>query len=151
MSIQEELLRDAAMAGGSSGSGEPMDGQQLQMKILEQLQKVTARLNQVKDRMATTKYHSTLESKLSKDSLLESIKGSKVCKKPNGIETSSSSDDSATPSMALLKSRKLQKKVDKHVRELEQSSHVSDEETHKLKSQRGGGVEVLKTKGTLAT
>ena len=54
--------------------------------------------------MATTTHHSTPESKLSKDSFLESIKGSKVCKKSSGIETSLSSDDSDTPSMALLRS-----------------------------------------------
>ena len=44
------------------------DGQQLQMKILEQLQRVTERLNQVEVKVAAATQQSTPDSKSSKGS-----------------------------------------------------------------------------------
>ena len=63
-----ELLQDAAVASNPSGAqtGESSaDGQQLQLKILEQLQRVTERLDQVEDKMAPAIQNSTPDSKLS--------------------------------------------------------------------------------------
>ena len=51
-----------------------------------------------------------------------------------------SSDDSDEPSLELLKSRHLQRKVDKRLRDLSQSSHSAGK--LKYKSQRGGDIDV---------
>ena len=52
----------------------------------------------------------------------------------------SSSDESDCPSLEVLKSQLLQKKVDKRLRELNQSSHCQGKE--KFKSMRGGSIKV---------
>ena len=57
-----EHLQEAAIAGSThasqSTSGAQEDGQLLQLKILQQLQKVTERLDQVEDLMSATDRHS---------------------------------------------------------------------------------------------
>ena len=93
---------------------EATGGQQIQMQILEQLRRVTERLDSVEDRMALTSQHSTPE--LSTDSFLESVKSSKKLTKSCNILNDSSSEDSDTPTLEMLRSQKLQKRVDKHIR-----------------------------------
>ena len=139
-----EHLRDAAVAGSTpasqSTSGAQGDGQLLQLKILQQLQKVTDRLDQVEEQMSTTDRHSTPERReLSTDSFLENIESCKS-KKVKPVLNSSSSDDSDEPSLELLKSSCLQRKVDKRLRDLSQSSHSAGK--LKYKSQRGGDIDV---------
>ena len=127
------------MASSSSGAQtveSSAEGQQLQMRILEQLQKVTGRLDQVEDKMAAATQQVTPDSKLCRVSFLETIRVSKICTKSSQIDSSSSSDESDTPNLELLRSRKLQKKVDKRVRELDQNSHDSGS-VRKVKSKRG--------------
>ena len=64
------------------------NGQQLQLEILQQLQKVTQRLDQVEDRMSTTAVTSTPDKpELSSDTFLERIKPSKS-KKSNYLSSS---------------------------------------------------------------
>ena len=75
---EDEHLRDAAVPSGATVSqmmpGKSTDGQLLQVKILEQLQRVTERLEQVEDRASS---HSTPTRELKTDSFLESVKPSK--------------------------------------------------------------------------
>ena len=84
-----ELLSDAAVAGQSSAAqtaqGASGDGQLLQLEILQQLKKMTERLDHVEERMASTPGSSTPKSpELSSDSFLQSIKPSKKQKKSKG-------------------------------------------------------------------
>ena len=81
--------------------------------------------------MATTSGKSISgTSELSSDSFLESIKPSKNKKKCQ-IVNYSSSDKSGCLSLGVLKSQLLQKKVDKRLRELDQSSHCQRKEKFK--------------------
>ena len=65
-----EFLRDAAIASGATESqmmpGGFIDGQLVQ--ILEQLKRVTERIDQVENRMAASTHHSTHSHGLSRDS-----------------------------------------------------------------------------------
>ena len=140
-----ELLRDAAAAGHSSATqpqGSQEGGQQLQLEILQQLKKVTERLDKVEHRMETTTDRSTPTSKLSSDSFLQSIKSSKKHKKARVFTDSSSSDESDSPSLQMLRSSSLQKSVDKRLKDLEQSSQATGKDTPKFKSQRGGNFDI---------
>ena len=85
-------------------------GQQIQMKILDQLKKVTERLDKVEDRMTASEWQ--LTSELSTDNFLESVKSSKKSKKYCKLVDDSSSEESDTPTLDTLRSKKLQKKVD---------------------------------------
>ena len=136
--------RDAAVASGQSTSMGPEDGQLLQKQILEQLRKVTDRLDQVEHRVAATATSSTPKQELSTDSFLETIKCHKKSKKQyKSSSSSSSSDDSDDPSLETLKSHRLQQKVDARIRELNHSSHLPGKNKKlKYKSQRGGSVDV---------
>ena len=148
-----ELLRDAAVAGSipASQSNEG-DGQLLQQEILQQLQKVSQRLEQVEERMSTAERTSTPQRrKLSTDSCCESVRQSKSksciesvkqsrSKRSEYVSSSSSSDESDEPSLSLLKSEYVQRKVDKRIRELNQNSRSSGK--LKYKSLRGGDVDV---------
>ena len=59
------------------------------------------------------------------------------------MSSDSSSDESDTPSSELLRSKQLQKQVDKRIRPLNQCSQSPGKEFHTLKSKRGGGVDVV--------
>ena len=138
----DELLRDAAVSNDATGSHmspKSTDGQQIQMQILEQLRRVTERLDSVEDRMTASSLHST--SELSTDSFLESVKPSRKSTKQCKVVNDSSSEDSDTPTLEMLRSQKLQKRVDKHIRELDQRSDFPGNES-KLKSQIGGSVDI---------
>ena len=186
-----ELSRDAAGPSGATLSqvrpDKSTDGQLLQEKILEQLERVTQRLEMVEGKMAASTSHSTPTQELSTDSFLESVKPSKKqCKKQKlsvdlspeenvkgskklskkhkvqsdssfeesvkhskkGVKkyivsSDSSSDESDTPSLELLRSKQLQKKVDKRIRELNQCSQSPGKECQTVKSKRGGGVDIV--------
>ena len=188
---ENEHLRDAAVSSGETVSqmtpGGATDGQLLQVQILEQLQRVTERLEQV-EKMAASTAHSTPVHELSStDNFLNSLKpskkvsgkysvkvdsssdesvklGKKVSKKhkvtvdsfsdesvkssrkvsrKHNVSIDSSSDESDAPSLGVLRSKKLQKQVDKRIRELNQCSHLSGKDSQALKSKRGGGVLML--------
>ena len=133
----QELLSDAADSSGAGEKNAP-DGQLLQRDILNQLEHVNRRLDQVEDRMAEADAGRT--QKLSKNLVTSTVKKDKV-KKTLPIVSDSSSDESEVPSISLLKSSKLQRHVTKRVRELEQDSQCSSND-HKYKSKRGGDKEV---------
>ena len=140
------LVRDAAVT--QAGEGLP-DGQQLQWKILEQLEKVNKRLDKVEDKMAVGgDTQDSLELSTSKFSTPSSTSTVKKHKSKRKVQISSdSSSDSDSPNSEVLKSPQLQKKVDKRIRQLETSSQCSGRDTCKHKSKHGGNVEVsVKTK-----
>ena len=122
-----ELFRDAVepsddteLEGGSSNR------QLIQLKILSQLEKVNRRLDQVEDKVAEATSGSG-KRKLSTSVLTSTVKKSSKPKNSK-ILTDSSSDESDTPSLDTLRSYKLQKQVDKRMRELECSSHRAGNE-----------------------
>ena len=59
------------------------------------------------------------------------------------VSSDSSSDESDTPSLELLRSKKLQKQVDKRIRKLNHCSQSPSKECETLKSKRGGGVDIV--------
>ena len=140
-----ELSRDAAIAsniGGAQTGSQSGNGQPLQLRILEQLKKVTERLNKVEDRMAVNTAlaeQSTPKIELSRDSFIVKSKDSKKYKKSAHITSDSSLDESDRPSLELLRSQQLQRKVDRCIRDLEQSSHIQVKSLKK----RGGGIDVV--------
>ena len=108
LSSDNELLRDAAAAGHSPATqpqGTHEGRQLLQMEILQQLKKVTERLDKVEDRMEASTTRSTPKSELSSDSFLQSIKPVKKHKKSK-VFTDSFSDESDSPSIEMLRSAK---------------------------------------------
>ena len=106
------------------------------------------------DQVASTSQQTVRETvispqagKLSTDSVIVSSRKSNRSKrfKPPSISSSSSSDDSdiEIPSLERLRSHALQKKVDRRIRNFDQSSHLSGNDSKlKHKSKRGGNVEV---------
>ena len=132
--MEQELFSDAAVPSGADQTNAP-NGQLLQQEILNQLERMNRRLEQVEDRMTEVDVGRT--HKLSKNLVTSTVKKDKV-RNPMPIVSDSSSDESEVPSISLLKSSKLQRRVDKRLRDLEQDSHYSG----KYKSKRGGSVEV---------
>ena len=132
-----ELYRDAAVS--SEASGRAFDGQRVQLQILQQLEKVTKRLDKVEDRMTTVSPASPQKlstSKLSTSSVMSSVRKAKS-KRKSCVYTDSSSD-SDTPSLDVLRAPQLQKCVDRQIRELTHSSHCTGTDScEKFKSKRG--------------
>ena len=91
---------------------------------------MTELLDNVKERLATTPVETPKSTELSSDSFLKSIKPSKKQKK-SSVVNDSSSDESDCPSLEVLRSQLLQKKVDKRLRELNHSSHCQGKEKFK--------------------
>ena len=146
-------LRDAAASSKLLDTDQADLGRQrLQLEILSQLKKVSQRLDMVEDQVAGGVQQATQASarspgKLSTDSVIVSCQKSKRSKKfkPPVTSSSSSSDDSDSdvPSLEKLRFHVLQKKVDQRIRDLNQSYHLSGNDS-KLnhKSKRGGNVDV---------
>ena len=152
-------LRDAAAASESLVTNQAdSDGQRIQEEILAQLKKMSHRLDTVEQQISSTAQDpgqaSTSSSgpgKLSTHSDFLDHSKSTPCKKskkskkfvPPVESSESSSDESVSPSLPLLKSQSMQTKVDRRIRELNGCSHVSGNEcSAKYKSKRGGNVDV---------
>ena len=95
-------------------------------------------MDKVEDWTEATTTRTTPKSELSSDSFLQSIKSSRKHKKCK-VFTDSSSDES---DLTMLRSSSVQKKVDKRLKDLEQSSQATGKEGARFKSLRGGNVEV---------
>ena len=110
--LEYEQLSDAAVAGSlpASQSAQAVqdDGQRLQAEILQQLKRVTDRLDQVEQKVAVSHRSSTPSAELSTDSFLENIRSSKH-KKCKPVTSSSSSDESDDPTLEVLKSHLARK------------------------------------------
>ena len=125
--------------GGTSGD--------IQVKILHELQRMNSHLNVVEKQVAK-------KSRSSKDSrgkhklstVCKSVKSdSKSKSKKQVLSSDESSDDSDFPSLSDIKSSKaVQKKIDRSIDNLD-STHIPQGNDHaqKLKSKRGGPVEVV--------
>ena len=119
-------------------------GDSIQVKILEELQKVNRRLDSVEEDVATVK--KTTHQRTGKLSNFSKSK-LKQCKNNVSSESESSSDESIVPSLSVLKtSSDIQKQVDKRLRQLQEAS-ASNSGKNDLKSKRGGNVDcVVKNK-----
>ena len=132
--------------GGAQTSSQSVNRQPLQLQILEQLKRVTERLDKVEDKMADSPApadQSTQKIELSRDSYIVKSKSSKKLQKSAPMTSDSSSHESDSPSLELLRSQHLQRKVDRCIRDLERISHTPGKDSQKIKSQRGGGVDVV--------
>ena len=100
-SESQEHLSDAAVSSGSKEKDAP-DGQLLQHAILDQLERVNGRLDQVEDTMAGTTTESS--QKLNKNIVTSTVRKDKIKKTlPVLSDTDSSSDESEVPSLCVLK------------------------------------------------
>ena len=153
--VIHKLSRDAAISMVTEQTEEASpNGQLIQQKILTQLELVNKRLDDMEDRVAEVMTGSTTKHKLSKnflsvdkpkcskDFVSSSVKKCSKTKEISETSTESSSDDSDTPSIDTLRSYRLQRQVDRRVRALERSSQSAGEKSHKIKSKRGGNIEV---------
>ena len=112
----------------------------IQVKILEELQKVNRRLDSVEEDVATIK--KTTHQKTGKLSNFSKRK-LKQCKASIVSESESSSDESIVPSLTVLKtSSDIQKQVDKRLRQLQEAS-ASSSGKNDFKSKRGGNVDYV--------
>ena len=133
------LFRDAAVKGGSPSAGS-VSGQLIQEQILQQLQKVNQRLDKVQHRMAEEEdTRGRSRGKLSTDNFSQAVKSKSTSTKQ--VSSDSSSDESEAPSLQYLKSKTLQQKVDRRIRDLDEATSSQDKEV-KIKSKRGGNIEV---------
>ena len=73
----------------------------------------------------------------------ESVKISRKVSRKHNVSIDSSSDESDAPSLEVLRSKKLQKQVDKRIRELNQCFHSPGKDSQALKSKRGGVLMLL--------
>ena len=114
--------------------------QHVLLRILEELKKVNHRVDAVEDQVAERRQRRDS----SRDIKLSTVKTK--CKKKSKIvlsESSESSDDGEIPLLSSIRSSKaIQKQVDRSLADLEKVNSVKGNE-QKLKSKRGGPVEVL--------
>ena len=112
--------------------------------------RVNRGLDKVEDKMAIAgKSQDLLELSTSKYSTPSSSSSVRIIKSKRKVQISiDSSSDSDFPTLEVLRSPQLQRKVDKHTKELEHSSQCScGDNACKHKSKRGGNIEVsVKTK-----
>ena len=112
----------------------------IQVKILEELQKVNRRVDSVEEDVATVK--KTTHQKTGKLSNFSKTK-LKHCKSSIVSESESSSDESIVPSLNVLKtSSDIQKQVDKRLHQL-QEANASTSGKNDLKSKRGGNIDCV--------
>ena len=132
--MENELFSDAAIKEVRPSTSHN-DGQLVQQKILDQLQKFSRRLDQMEERIAEDLSSKKSHSKLSKSVLSRDISNKKD--KYTSEVSDSSSDESEIPSLQKLRSDALQKRVDKRIRDLSKNSGSPGKENEKR-----GGIEV---------
>ena len=122
----------------SSSQGTP---DAIQKQILEQLQRVNQRLDDVEGRIETGTQHSKSYRAGSKGKKLSSTSHRTVNK--SMLSDSESSEDEPIPSLnCMRRSEKIQREIDSRIRELELQSEATGTGA-KIKSKRGGNVDVL--------
>ena len=116
----------------------------VQLQILKELQRVNSQLDAVEEKVATGhKQTAVLGQKKAKLSTLKYQSGKKRSKKVV-VTSDSSSDESDIPDISSLRSsRQLQMRVDQRLSKLEENSRTKGNCTSKIKSKRGGDVEVF--------
>ena len=153
-------VRKAVVAGRATSSDEDAETSEddqhssggLQALILQQLQRVASQLDAVEDRLEDHSQGRTTSKDSTRLSTSQSVvknrqKSKKSSKsKVKHVVSESSSDDESLPSLSVLRSsRDIQRAVDKRLAEIENISHDQGKDS-KLKSKRGGGVEVSVSK-----
>ena len=137
-----EVTSDASVALQSEHdmSDDDQPESTVQHKILMELQKVNTRLDAVEDRMDKPSTSQASSSRLDSKLSSPSICGKKVV----SSDSSSDSDDLDIPNVNTLRtSRIIQKKVDQRLVQLQHRSSIpGNSSSSKLKSKRGGNVEV---------
>ena len=147
--------RTSDLSDGSEVSEDERPSGGLQALILKELQRVHHRLDDVEAKVQDPGIRSRKRkdsSKLSSSKYLS--KNGVDCKNFKKYESSETSSDEEllSPLSVLKSSQEIQRKVDTRISEIEAHSKVQGNESSKLKSQRGGGVDVLVSKkGGLAT
>ena len=157
-------MNDESISEGGAGSESEMDShvipstsqtqpsssvqgpqEKIQKQILEQLQKVNSRLDKVEDRMARDQQEGKGQPTTSSNKKLSKLSKKHFTVLSDSSQSSSDSSDEehCIPTLnKIRKSEKIQRQVDKRIRELERHSEVAGT-LGKIKSKRGGSVEVL--------
>ena len=138
--LEESDLQSSEVSSEDEGTDQVSTD--IQSQILQELQKVNARLDAVEGRVAAGHQQTAMQGQ--KDTKLST---SKCCVKKSKkvvVTTDSSSDESDIPDISALRSsRELQRKVNRRLSKLEKSSASQGKSGSKIKSKGGGGVEVL--------
>ena len=122
----------------------------LEALILKELQRVNSRLDVVEATVQGHRQHRRRDKdtqKLSKTSVLSKSDSCSRKSKSSKHVSESSSDEESLPTLSTLRtSRQIQRQFDARIAEIESQSKVQGDESTKLKSKRGGGVDVLVSK-----
>ena len=119
----------------------------MQQKILSELQKVSSRLQVVESKVASGQGHSRRIKDGQKLSTVKQCK-KRNCQKSCCVKTSSSSDssddDTVLPNLSHIRASKvIQKQIDRSIAKLAKNQCEGNENSQKLKSKRGGPVDVI--------
>ena len=142
--VGSEIEKDFNVISGTSkalqgGSIQTPDA--IQMQILEQLQRVNRRLEEVEDKVSTGTQHSKHGKDADTSKKLSSSSHKTV--KKHLTSDSDSSDDEVLPSLSSMRqSAKIQRQIDSRLRELELQSETTGI-GGKIKSKRGGNIDVI--------
>ena len=120
----------------------------MQQKILSELQKVSSRLQVVESQMASGQGHSR---KIKDEQKLSTVKKCKkrncqksCCVKTSSESSDSSDDDTVLPNLSHMRASKvIQKQIDRSIAKLAKNQCEGNENSQKLKSKRGGPVDVI--------
>ena len=129
--------------------GEKQASDDLQVLKLKELQQINSRLDEVEDKVDRMWQYGTSSKdlqKLSKSVRGCSSKNSTKYQKSSCKRFMSDSDEDEIPFWSVLRtSRDVQRKVDK-IAEIESASKFEGNDSQKLKSKRGGAVDVIVSK-----
>ena len=120
----------------------------MQQKILSELQKVSSRLTVVEAQMASGQETSKKSAKGQKLSTVVKCKKRKChkscCSKTSSESSDNSDDDTVLPDLSHIRSSKsIQKQIDRSIAKLSKAQCEGNENLQKLKSKRGGPVDVI--------
>ena len=132
----------------TSGDERPSGG--LEALILKELQRVNSRLDDVEATVQGQRQHRKRDKdtqKLSKTNVLSKSQSYSKKSKSSKYVSESSSDEESLPTLSTLRTFwQIQRQVDARIAEIESQSKVQGDESNKLKSKRGVGVDVLVSK-----
>ena len=120
----------------------------MQQRILSELQKVSLRLQVVEPQMALDQGSSKKSTKGQKLSTVQKCKKrnchKSCCSKTSSESSDSSDDDNVLPDLAHIRaSQSIQKQIDRSIAKLSKTQCEGNDNSQKLKSKRGGPVDVI--------
>ena len=145
-------MTTGSQAQAGMAVGEIQASDDLQVLILKELQRVNSRLDEVEGKVDRSQQQGSSAKdlrKLSRPVQSCTSGNSKKCHKSSfkRLMSDSSSDDDEVPCLSVLRtSMDVQRKVDDRIAEIEGASKIGGNDRQKIKSKRGGGVEVLVSK-----